>query len=110
MKYLLLLLCTGCATAEGHRLVSDWQDARADGVIDEADIRVIDRDVEDLDAAMRAPPIPHTGIPWLDVAMGAAGLLVTAAGTHKYTMRARDKTRAQIVSRSPSRKDEPSNP
>lgn len=98
MKYaILLLLCCGCASAEGHRLIDDWRDARSDGEIDAADIRVIDKDVEALDAAMRAPPIPHTGIPWLDAAVAVGGLLVTAAGTHKYTMAKRDKTRAAAL-------------
>lgn len=98
MKYLLLaLLCSGCASAEAHRFIDDWQDARADGEIDAADMRVLDNDAEALDEALRAPPIPHTGIPWLDLLAPIVTAGVAGIGAHKYTMKKRDKSRAKAL-------------
>lgn len=83
------------------RLVQDWGEARADGEIDEADVRVLDRDVgyvqEGLDEAQRPLPLPSTGIPWIDLAIAGIGLAgATGYGTHKYTMRQRDRSRAKM--------------
>lgn len=94
---LLIALCTGCASAEGHRLIDDWREARADGEIDEMDMRVLDKDVEALDDALRAPPIPHTGIPWLDLIAPIVTAGVAGVGAHKYTMKKRDKSRAKVL-------------
>lgn len=91
MKWLLLFLLTGCASTEAHRFIDDWQEARADGEIDEADMRILDNDAEALDEAMRAPPIPHTGVPWLDGGIALATVAASVMTTNKLRDRKRRK-------------------
>jgi hypothetical protein len=94
---LVLIFLTGCASPQAHRFIDDWQDARADGAIDEREIGMLDRDAEDLDAALRAPPLPPTGIPWLDLGIAAVTAGAAGFGSHKYTMKKRDKSRAEAL-------------
>jgi hypothetical protein len=93
----LLLLCSGCASTEGYRMVDDWMDARSDGEIDDTEMVLLDRDAQELDAALRAPPIPKTGIPWLDLIAPIVTAGVAGVGAHKYTMKKRDKTAPERV-------------
>jgi hypothetical protein len=83
------------------RFAEDYADAREDGTIDPPEMKMLDRDcgyVEDaLDEKGSGFNVPTTGIPWLDAAMGVGGLLLTGLGTHKYTMRKRDKTAPERV-------------
>ncbi len=88
---LLSLLLTGCATTQAHRFVDDYADARADGTIDAAEIGVLDRDAAELDDALRAPPIPPTGFPWIDVVAPLVAAAAAGIGSHKYTMTVRDR-------------------
>lgn len=104
--------CSGCSMfgnpliEPSSRLVEDWSDVRADGTVDAGEVKTIDRDVNyvqaGLDQAQRPLPLPPTGIPWLDIALGVGGMFVTAAGTHRYTMSKRDKSRAEVLKSRPS--------
>jgi hypothetical protein len=93
MRLLLILplLLTGCVAPEASRFVNDYADARADGTIDAAEIGVLDRDAAELDDALRAPPIPPTGFPWIDVVAPLVAAAAAGFGSHKYTMTVRDR-------------------
>jgi hypothetical protein len=95
--FTLAIICSGCASAEGHRMVDDWMDSRSDGEIDAGEMRMLDRDAEALDSALRAPPLPPTGIPWLDLGIAVATAGVAGVGSHRYTMKKRDKTREKAL-------------
>ena len=107
MKYLLMLLLPGCSLftcpvdEPANRMNEDYQDARDDGAIDEAEIKLLDRDSGYLSAALeeKSQPfkLPTTGIPWLDALAAGGTFLAGLYGTHKYTMNKRDKTSPQRV-------------
>jgi hypothetical protein len=85
------VLLAGCVGPQASRLVDDYASARADGVIDAAEIGVLDRDAAELDDALRAPPLPATGFPWIDLAAPMVAAAAAGFGSHKYTMTVRDR-------------------
>ena len=104
MKLLpLLLILGGCAVnPAAQRLVDDYADARADGAIDAGEIRQLDRDASDLDDALRAPPLPPTGFPWIDLLVPLVTAGMAGVGAHKYTMTVRDRLAASKAPTEPS--------
>jgi hypothetical protein len=105
--FALLLLLPGCALftcpvdEPANRMNEDYLDAREDGEIDASEIKMLDRDSNYVTAALddkvKGFTLPTSGIPWLDAALGVGGLLLTAAGTHKYTMKKRDRTAPERI-------------
>jgi isocitrate lyase len=92
MRYLaVLLLCASCAAPQANRFVDDYADARADGVFDASEVARLDRDATELDDTLRAPPIPTTGFPWIDVVAPLVAAAAAGFGSHKYTMTVRDR-------------------
>jgi hypothetical protein len=98
-----ILLLVGCASAPpavqlaAERAAEDYADARADGVLDEAETRRLDRDFGWIQQALdESPPgfsPPATGIPWVDLLISLGTAAVAGVGAHKWTMSARDRAR-----------------
>ena len=100
---LCIFAISGCALFQpcpvdgpAARMADDYRDAREDGAVDAGDMKMLDKDAqyieEALDEKSAGFSLPSTGIGWLDGALAVGGMLVTAAGAHKYTMKKRDQT------------------
>ena len=79
------------------RLSDTIDEAAQDGAFDATDFKLICRDAAWLDVAFEEQSKPWsppaTGVPWLDMALGAAGLAASIAGSVKATNIVRDRQR-----------------
>lgn len=87
----LVLLATGCCSG-AQRLQEAWQEVASDGELDSEDVAYYSAAVEFAadEERRRNPPVPTSGIPWLDMILVATGATGTGmVGLNAYRNRTR---------------------